>query len=111
MHCYLCVCACVWCVCVCACVCVCVCVWTYSSAQLLEPFRHSHDIQLISGGTGIMSGGVGVGDLDRAPGAPTAGMMQSNLSVGTTIDLEDPPGLYEKVATISFYFGIVYGSK
>jgi len=34
-----------------------------------------------------------VGDLDRAPGAPTAGMMP----VGPTNDLEDPPGLYEKV--------------
>ena len=38
-----------------------------------------------------MTAGVSVGDLDRAPGAPTAGMM------GPTNDLEDPPGLYEKV--------------
>ena len=72
-------------------------VCAHSSAQLLEPFRHNHDIQLISGGTGIMSGSTAVGDLDRAPGAPTTGMMQSNLSVATTTDIEDPPGLYEKV--------------
>lgn len=44
-----------------------------------------------------MSGSAGVGDLDRAPGAPTTGMLQSNLAVGATTDLEDPPGLYEKV--------------
>ncbi len=56
-----------------------------------------HDIQLISGGTSIMtSAGVGVGDLDRAPGAPTVGMMP----VGPTSDVEDPPGLYEKVLYI-----------
>lgn len=47
-----------------------------------------------------MSAGAGVGDLDRAPGAPTAGMMQSNLTVGATTDLEDPPGLYEKVLIV-----------
>lgn len=69
----------------------------YSSAQLLEPFRLSHDIQLISGGTGILSSGTGVGDLDRAPGAPTTGMIQTNLVMGPTTELEDPPGLYEKV--------------
>ena len=64
---------------------------------MLEPFRVGHEIQVISGGTGIISSGVGVGDLDRAPGAPTAGMMP----VGPTNDLEDPPGLYEKVSAES----------
>ena len=68
-----------------------------SSAQLLEPFRHSHIIQLISGGTKIISGSTAVGDFDRAPGATIAGMMQSDLSVATTTDIEYPPGLYEKV--------------
>ena len=72
-------------------------VCAYSSAQLLETFRYNNDIQLISGGTGVMSDSTAVGDLDRAPGAPTTGMMQYNLSVATTTDREDPPRLYEKV--------------
>ena len=71
-----------------------------SSAQLLEPFRLNHDIQLVSGGSGILSGSAGIGDLDRAPGAPTSGMMQTNLVMGPTTELEDPPGLYEKVIII-----------
>ncbi len=63
----------------------------------MEPFRISHDIQLISGGTNILSGSGSVGDLDRAPGAPTTGMIQTNLVMGPTTEMEDPPGLYEKV--------------
>lgn len=69
----------------------------YSSAQLLEPFRLNHDIQLISGGAGILSSSAGVPDLDRAPGAPATGIVPGNLAVGPTTELEDPPGLYEKV--------------
>lgn len=68
-----------------------------SSAQLLEPFRLNHDIQLISGGAGILSGSAGVADLDRAPGAPATGIVPGTLAVGPTTELEDPPGLYEKV--------------
>ncbi len=56
----------------------------------------NHDIQLIPGGAGILSTSTGV-DLDRAPGAPTTGMIPANLVVGATTELEDPPGLYEKV--------------
>lgn len=69
-----------------------------SSAQLLEPFRLNHDIQLISGGAGILTSSSSVGDLDRAPGAPTTGIMPSTLVVGATTEQEDPPGLYEKVS-------------
>lgn len=71
-----------------------------SSAQLLEPFRLNHDIQLISSGGGILSGSAGVPDLDRAPGAPATGMIPANLVVGPTTELEDPPGLYEKVCGV-----------
>jgi len=48
------------------------------------------------GGTGL-----GMGDLDRAPGAP-ANIMGHTAAVtpGATSDLEDPPGLYEKVRTV-----------
>ena len=66
-----------------------------SSAQLLEPFRVNHDIQLLTGSTMIPGvGGVGgIGELDRAPGAPTPMMHM----MGASADLEDPPGLFEKV--------------
>ncbi len=58
----------------------------------------SHEIQLISDGAGILSSSAGVPDLDRAPGAPaTTGIVPGNLAVGPTTELEDPPGLYEKV--------------
>ena len=59
----------------------------------------NHDIQLISGGGGgILSSSAGVGDLDRAPGAPTAAtVIPANMHVGATTELEDPPGLFEKV--------------
>lgn len=67
----------------------------HSSAQLLEPFRIHHDIQLLSG-SAMMPGGGGIGELDRAPGAPTS-MMHQNLVLRSTTELEDPPGLYEKV--------------
>ena len=73
-------------------------VFCCSSAQLLEPFRLNHDIQLLSGGN-ILSGGSGIGDLDRAPGAPTP-MMHSNVVIGPNTELEDPPGLYEKVGRL-----------
>lgn len=77
-----------------------------SSAQLLEPFRMSHDIQLqMAAGAGTpltpgstSSSGLG-GDLDRAPGG-TANIMSHTTATVTqtaTSDLEDPPGLYEKV--------------
>ena len=68
----------------------------HSSVRLLEPFRHSHNIQLISGCTGIMSRNRAVGDVDRAPEIPANGM-KSNLSLATTGHIEDPPGLYKKV--------------
>ena len=35
------------------------------SVRLLEPFQHSHNIQLISGCTGIMSRNRAVGDVDE----------------------------------------------
>lgn len=73
-----------------------------SSGQLLEPFRLNHDIQLIPGGAGILSTSTGV-DLDRAPGAPTTGMIPANLVVGPTTELEDPPGLYEKVLQLHVF--------
>lgn len=76
-------------------------VLVHSSAQLLEPFRLSHDIQLVSGGAGILSGSAGVADLDRAPGAPATGIVPGTLAVGPTTELEDPPGLYEKVRALS----------
>ena len=70
-----------------------------SSAQLLEPFRLNHDIQLVPGGAGILSSGVGVPDLPMGPGAAsTTPTISGNLAVGPTTELEDPPGLYEKVA-------------
>lgn len=55
----------------------------------------NHDIQLLTGSTMIPGvGGVGgIGELDRAPGAPTP-MMHI---MGASADLEDPPGLFEKV--------------
>ncbi|XP_064398380.1 CCR4-NOT transcription complex subunit 1-like [Halichondria panicea] len=58
-----------------------------SSAQLLEPFRMNHEIQLQ------------MGDLERAPGGPANVIGHSSAAVtpGATSDLEDPPGLYEKV--------------
>ena len=34
--------------------------------------------------------------MDRAPGAPTT-MMHHNIMMGSNTELEDPPGLYEKV--------------
>ena len=68
----------------------------HSSVRLLEPFQHSHNIQLISGCTGIMSRNRAVGDVDRAPEIPANGM-KSNLSLATTSHIEDPPGLYKKV--------------
>ena len=77
-------------------------IFILSSAQLLEPFRLNHDIQLISSGGGILSGSAGVPDLDRAPGAPATGMIPANLVVGPTTELEDPPGLYEKVRDYNY---------
>ena len=60
----------------------------FSSAQLLEPFRMNHEIQL-----------QGMGDLERAPGGPASLMSHTSATVTQTAtsDLEDPPGLYEKV--------------
>ena len=71
-----------------------------SSAQLLEPFRLSHDIQLGLGGAGILSSSAGMPDLERAPG-----IIPGNLAVGPTTELEDPPGLYEKVWLIGCAYG------
>ena len=56
----------------------------HSSVQLLEPFRHSHYIQLISSCTGIVSGNTAVGDMERAPEIPANGM-KSNLSLATLV--------------------------
>ena len=69
----------------------------HSCAQLLKQFQHSHHIPLISGDARTMSGNTAVCDLDQALGTPTAGMMQSSISVAATTDIRDPPGLYEKV--------------
>lgn len=52
----------------------------------------SHDIQLGLGGAGILSSSAGMPDLERAPG-----IIPANMAVGPTTELEDPPGLYEKV--------------
>lgn len=78
-------------------------VYFHSSAQLLEPFRLNHEIQLISGGpggAGILSSSAGVPDLDGAPGASTPSIIPANIIVGPTTELEDPPGLYEKVQSL-----------
>ena len=48
-----------------------------------------------SGGTGLTVSGP-MAELDRAPGAPTS-MTTHGLMMGPTTELEDPPGLYEKV--------------
>lgn len=69
----------------------------FSSAQLLEPFRINHDIQLMSsGGIIVGQGGSGFGGLDSAFGASS--VPHPNVAAtGHTSELEDPPGLYEKV--------------
>ena len=75
----------------------------YSSAQLLEPFRINHDIQLMSsGGGGIIVGpggsGFGGTGLETAFGGGTS-LPHPGVTTATvhTSELEDPPGLYEKV--------------
>ena len=74
-----------------------------SSAQLLEPFRINHDIQLMSsGGSGIVVGpggsGFGGSGLETAFGGG-ASLPHQGVTTATphTSELEDPPGLYEKV--------------
>ena len=57
-----------------------------SSAQLLEPFKLEH---------GIGSGAATIPELERTPGATPSIMAQGGL--GPNTELEDPPGLYEKV--------------
>ena len=73
-----------------------------SSAQLLEPFRISHDIQLMSSGSGIIVGqsgsGFGGAGLETAFGGGASLPHQGvTTATGHTSELEDPPGLYEKV--------------
>ena len=74
-----------------------------SSAQLLEPFRINHDIQLMSsGGGGIIVGpggsGFGGAGLETAFGGGGSMPHQGvTAATGHTSELEDPPGLYEKV--------------
>ena len=66
-----------------------------SSAQLLEPFKLEHGIGAVGGaipGSGAMP------ELERVPGAAPSIMAQGVL--GATTELEDPPGLYEKVSLI-----------
>ena len=43
----------------------------------------------------------GIGELDRAPGAPTPMMHM----MGASTDLEDPPGLFEKVCVLVCWWG------
>ena len=51
-----------------------------------------------TGSSGVISGSSGpMSELDRAPGAPTTTSMHQGLVMGPTTELEDPPGLYEKV--------------
>ena len=66
----------------------------YSSAQLLEPFKLEHGIGSV---VGAMPGSASIPELERAPGATPTLMTQGVLSA--TTELEDPPGLYEKVCT------------
>ena len=65
---------------------------TLSTAQLLEPFCREHGISMPA----ALSG-----ELDRAPGGHPS-MMHQNVG-SLTHNLEDPPGLYEKVSTASSY--------
>ena len=60
----------------------------------------NHEIQLMAGGSMTPGGSSGLGDLDRAPGAPTnvIGHSSTVITPAPTSDLEDPPGLYEKVS-------------
>ena len=64
-----------------------------SSAQLLEPFKLEHGIGAVGG---AISGSGAMPELERVPGAAPSIMAQGVL--GATTELEDPPGLYEKVS-------------
>lgn len=57
----------------------------YSTAQLLEPFCREHDIRVLGG------------DLDRQTANHPGGILHQTTGMVITSDLEDPPGLYEKV--------------
>ena len=63
-----------------------------SSAQLLEPFKLEHGIGSVGG---ALSGSATIPDLERTPGGAASMMAQGVL--GPNTELEDPPGLYEKV--------------
>ena len=63
-----------------------------SSAQLLEPFKLEHGIGAVGR---AMSGSGAMPELERVQGATPSIMTQGVL--GATTELEDPPGLYEKV--------------
>ena len=59
----------------------------FSTAQLLEPFCRDHDIQV----------SLITSEMDRNPAVHPASM-HSGTAVSTAgSELEDPPGLYEKV--------------
>ena len=70
---------------------------THSSAQLLEPFKLEHGIGSVGGALSSSAGAIP--DLERAPGGATSMMAQGVL--GPNTELEDPPGLYEKVHVYS----------